>query len=215
MPKLLITEESLIGQLKKLSTENLIIWLIGKSNALKKVLTSEEIVVECWLINPEKHSLRGFQNFPDSSVIKKRIGEMKGKKGLLFGSEMSGYNLTEVSRQKYYLFNKQLSLRNIVEKKGVNVADRALNSIEQASYNRLTRTPAYQKFINNKKEQIVESDFLYFYGINWYTKPAQVLNKIKNINYVVDTFSERDLILKSVRDFLNEIFESTKTSLTK
>ncbi len=213
--ELIIAEEKLVEQLKKLSTENLIIWLIGKSNDLKKLLTSEEIVVESWLINPEKHSLRGFSQFPDASVIKKRIGEMKGKKGLLTGSEMGGYNLTELSKEKYAILNKQLNHKGIIEKKGVIVADRTISSIEQASYNKLIRTPAYQKFISNRKEQIVESDFLYFYGINWHTKPAQVLNKMKNINHTVDAFSTKDITLITVRNFLNTQFQSAKENLLR
>src|ERR1700755_3225006 len=91
-------KETELESLKKLSTERLIIWIIGKAKEENLKLASEDIVIECWLINPEKHSLRGYNQFPDSSSVMKRIGEMKGKKGLLSGSEMSGYYLTEISQ---------------------------------------------------------------------------------------------------------------------
>ncbi len=88
-----------IRQLRKLSTEKLIIWIVGKSRELGVKLSLEELVLECWLINPEIHSLRGYSQFPDSRTVLKRAGEMRGKKGLLTGSEISGYIMTELSRR--------------------------------------------------------------------------------------------------------------------
>src|ERR1700724_250777 len=78
-----------IKQLKKLSTEKLIIWVVGRARELGIKLSLEELVLECWLINPAKHSLRGYPQFPDSRTVLKRAGEMRGKKGLLTGSEIS------------------------------------------------------------------------------------------------------------------------------
>src|SRR5450759_2842473 len=90
-----------IKELRKLSTEKLIIWIVGRARELGITLSLEELVLECWLINPDKHSLRGYAQFPDSRTVLKRAGEMRGKKGLLTGSEISGYTLTELSRRKY------------------------------------------------------------------------------------------------------------------
>ena len=90
-----------INELKKLSTEKLIIWIVGRARELGVKLTLEELVLECWLINPEKHSLRGYPQFPDSRTVLKRAGEMRGKKGLLTGSEISGYMLKDLSRRQY------------------------------------------------------------------------------------------------------------------
>ena len=151
----------IVDQLKNLSTENLIIWIIGKSNDNKQKLSNEDIVLECWLVNPAKHSLRGYPQFPDSSVITKRIGEMKGKKGLLNGSVMGGYSLTDISRVKYNEVSKSIKLKRVDEIKGHTSSDRTISSVEEAPYKRLIRTPAYQKFKEGKTEQIVESDFLY------------------------------------------------------
>ncbi len=80
-----------VNELRKLSTEKLIIWIVGRARELGIKLSLEELVLECWLINPEKHSLRGYSQFPDSRTVLKRAGEMRGKKGLLTGSEVSGY----------------------------------------------------------------------------------------------------------------------------
>jgi len=98
MTEIRTAKESELASLRNLSTERLIIWIVGKTKEKNLKLSAEDIVIECWLINPEKHSLRGYNQFPDSSTVMKRIGEMKGKKGLLSGSEMSGYRLTEISQ---------------------------------------------------------------------------------------------------------------------
>lgn len=213
--KLKIATQEISGELKKLSTENLIIWLIGKSTENKQKLSTEDIVLECWLINPDKHSLRGYPQFPDSSVITKRIGEMKGKKGLLNGSVMGGYTLTDISKAKYKEVSKLIFLKKVDEKKGNSYSDRTISSLDEAPFKRLIRTPAYQKFKDGKLEQIVESDFLYFYGINWQTSKASVKGKLKNVDTVISKFADKDKTLIEVRDFLNSKFENTKNILIK
>jgi len=96
--KLITSSETEVNELIKLSTEKLIIYIVGKSNTMGLSLSPEDIVIECWLINPAKHSMRKYTQYPDSQVIIKRIGEMKGKKGLLIGSETTGYKLTDISK---------------------------------------------------------------------------------------------------------------------
>lgn len=199
-----------ISELKKLSTERLIIWVIGKSRELGIRLTPEQLVLECWLINPEKHSLRGYRQFPDSRTVLKRVGEMKGKKGLLTGSEISGYNLTEISRRQYADLARLISLRKVEPVHSANTADRRISSIDEAPYKRLRKTPAYEKLASEHEEQIVETDFLYFYGLAWHTKRAAAHNKIKNVDAVVAAFSERDPLLTRVHRLLNEKFKDVR-----
>ncbi len=209
--KLAISKE--IPQLEKLSTEKLIVWIVGKSRELNLRLTPEDIVIECWLINPSKHSLRGYSNFPDSATVQKRIGEMKGKKGLLIGSEMSGYNLTDISKRIYADIIELISQEKVVLKHGHSAADRNISSMDEAPYKRLKKTPAYTKFINNLLEQIVETDFLYFYGINWHTKKSIIHNRIKNVDQVVESFSEKDQHLKALHNLLNNKFAHIRKQL--
>jgi len=208
-----VTGNREIQELKKLSTEKLIIWVVGRSKELGFKLTPEDIVLECWLINPEKHSLRGYPQFPDSQTVQKRIGEMKGKKGLLTGSEMSGYALTEISKRIYADLSQLINLGNVGEIKGHSAADRTISSMDEAPYKRLKKTPAYEKFKTNREEQIVETDFLYFYGISWHTKRSIVHNRVKNVDAVVDAFTDRDPLLKQVHQLLNERFPDVRKQL--
>ena len=113
-----------INELRKLSTEKLIIWIVGRARELAVKLTLEELVLECWLINPEKHSLRGYPQFPDSRTVLKRAGEMRGKKGLLTGSEISGYVLTELSRRQYADLVSLIAHKKVPIAHGSNAADR-------------------------------------------------------------------------------------------
>ena len=204
-----------IESLKKLSTERLIIWIVGtaKENSLK--LSSGDIVIECWQVNPEKHSLRGYNEFPDSHTVMKRIGEMKGKKGLLFGSEMSGYFLTGISQSIFADLKELVSQKIVKEAKGHIKADRTISSIDEAPYKRLTKTPAYLKFRSGKLNEIVETDFLYFYGINWHSKISLIQNRIKNVDATVKNFSKKDSMLKQVYELLNSEYKYVKQKLLK
>jgi len=202
-----------LTELRKLSTEKLIIWIVGRARELGIKLSLEELVLECWLINPEKHSLRGYPQFPDSRTVLKRAGEMRGKKGLLTGSEISGYMLTELSRRQYADLVSLIAHKKVPIAHGSNAADRTISALDEAPYKRLKKTPAYEKFAENHKEQIVETDFLYFYGLTWHTKRSSAHNRIKNVDAVDETFSDRDPILRDVHGLLNERFLHVRKQL--
>ncbi len=204
-----------VESLKKLSTERLIIWIVGKAKERELKLSAEDIVIECWLINQEKHSLRGYNDFPDSHTVMKRIGEMKGKKGLLIGSETSSYFLTDISQLIFADLKALVDQRKIKEVKGSIKADRTISSIDEAPYKRLIKTPAYLKLKSGKPNEIVETDFLYFYGINWHSKTSLILNRIKNVDAIVKIFSKKDLILKQVHELLNKDYQYVKQKLLK
>lgn len=211
--KLKIATEENLAELRKLSTVSLLIWIIGKSSELKKTLSQEEIVLECWLINPEKHSMRGYPQFPDSSVIIKRLADMNGKKGLLNGTTSTGYTLTEISKERYNEIEAAIKNKTIVNKKTKKTSNRSVSSIDEAPYKRLIRTSAYQKYIEGRSDQIVESDFLYFYGVNWQMNKSVIEGKFKNIDHVVNYFSRTDPKLKEIHELLNEKFKKTKTGM--
>jgi hypothetical protein len=204
-----------VRSLQNLSSERLIIWIIGKSRELKQKFSSEDIVIECWLINPEKHSMRGYPEYPDSQNVKKRMYEMKGKKGLLIGSEMGGFSLTDLSRGIYADIKELVRLEKIKNIPGHTAADRSISSIDEAPFKRLKKTPAYIKFQSKRIKEIVETDFLYFYGINWHSKTSFIHNRIKNIDAVVNNFGDRDETLKEVHRFLNTEFNYVKEKLLK
>jgi len=208
-----VVDEYLINNLTKLSTERLIIYIVGLSKIKNIQLSAEDIVIECWLVNPQKHSLRGYSSFPDSSTVIKRIGEMKGKKGLLIGSEMTGYKLTEISQSIFQNIEIDLKRGKIVNQKKDSIKKRELTSLEEAPYKRLLKSPAYQKYISNKRNEIVETDFLYFYGISWHAKPSLVMNRLKNIDSIVNRFQTENKILLEVRDLLNKEFQYVKSKL--
>lgn len=201
-------------QLKKLSTEKLIIWIVGMSNELSERLSVEDIVIECWQINPAKHSLRGYTQHPDSQSVIKRLYEMKGKKGLLKGSEMGGFNLTEISKTIFADLKELIRFDRLADHSGHIVADRNISSIDEAPYKRLIKSSAYLKFTTGKKNEIVETDFLYFYGISWHSKPSFIMNRIKNIDAVVRSFTKKDSFLADVHSLLNNKFKHIKDSLT-
>ena len=211
--QLKVTDKEHLSELSKLSTVNLIIWIIGRSADLNLILSLEEITLEAWLINPKKHSLRGYTQFPDSFNVIKRVYDMKGRNGWLDGTSTGGFILTSKSKIKYQeiindLVNK--STKDISDKIG---DDRTISSIDEAPYKRLTKSPAYKKYELGKSNEIVETDYLQFYGVSWHQKPALIDGKMKNIDLVVSNFSSKDEILKELHQFLADKFTSTKKFL--
>jgi len=200
-------------QLKNLSTVKLIIWIIGRSIELHIPFSPEDIVIECWLINPENHSMRKFNQYPDTHVILKRIGEMKGKKGLLTGSETIGYKLTDISKVIYADTTKLVESKKLKTKTGTKRANREITSIDESPYNRIKKTTAYEKYKAGRLNEIVESDFLYFYGITWHSKKSFIQNRVKNVEDVVRRFSPIDKILEGVFNYLIEKFGYVKEQL--
>src|SRR6266568_4315106 len=198
-----IANASEIPELRKLSTEKLIIWIVGRGRELGVKLSLEELVLECWLINPEKHALRGYPQFPDSRTVLKRAGEMRGKKGLLTGSEVSGYVLTELSRRQYADLRELVAVQKVHAAHGYNAADRTISALDEAPYKRLRKTPAYEKLAHGREQEIVETDFLYFYGVTWHTKRSVAHNRIKNVDAVVAAFQARDPLLARAHQLLN------------
>src|SRR6266699_1262418 len=152
-----------IRELRKLSTEKLIIWIVGRSRELGVKLSLEELVLECWLINPEKHSLRCYPQFPDSRTVLKRAGEMRGKKGLLTGSEISGYMLTEISRRLYADTATLVSHGKVPVAHGSNAADRTISALDEAPYKRLKkrrRTRNSLRITRNKSSRRISYTFM-------------------------------------------------------
>src|SRR6266699_2661598 len=152
-----------IQELKKLSTEKLIIWIVGRGRELGRKLSLEELVLECWLINPEKHSLRGYPQFPDSRTVLKRAGEMRGKKGLLTGSEISGYMLTEISRRLYADTATLVSHGKVPVSHGSNADDRTISALDEAPYKRLKkrrRTRNSLRITRNKSSRRISYTFM-------------------------------------------------------
>lgn len=202
-----------LREVGKLSTANLIVVIVGLSESLNVRLTAEDIVVECWLLSASKHSLRGYPQFPDSNVVLKRLADMKGRTGLIDGSWRSGFKLTERSRVRFHEIMRDISSKNVRTLKMPNADDRSVSSIDEAPYKRLTRTPAYKKFAAGEIEKIVESDFLYFYGVSWNSKRPYIEGKIKNVDLVVSKFAEKDPVLKDLSEYLNNRFKKIKESI--
>lgn len=140
---------------------------------------------------------------------------MKGRNGWLEGTSTGGFKLSQKAKLKY----KDIVIDVLNE--GTKILsnklgdDRTISSIDEAPYKRLIKTPAYLKFVSGKKNEIVETDYLQFFGVNWHQKPAYIEGKIKNVELVVDTFKTKDEVLNELHKYLIGKFESTKNFLLK
>ena len=210
-----VIDASEVRQLKELSTEKLIVWIIGKSNELGIRLTREDVVLECWAVNPDKHSLRGYPQYLCSHTVLKRLSDMKGKRGVLSGPGKFGYSLTEVGKIVYADLKALIREGAVLPSSRRVTHDRSISDMDEAPYRRLKKTPAYEKLREGHPEQMVEMDFLYFYGINWHTKATLVHGRLKNVNAIVAAFSQKDPLLKEVHRLLNDKYADVREKLLK
>jgi len=108
---------------------------------------------------------------------------------------------------------RQIESQGIDAKSGTKSANRNITSIDETPYNRLKKSSAYQKYISGRINEIVESDFLYFYGITWHSKKSFIQNRVKNVDSVVKVFSTDDKILEEVHKYMNDKFGYVKNQL--
>jgi hypothetical protein len=82
----------------------------------------------------------------------------EGKKGLLTGSEVSGYLLTELSRRQYADLRQLVAVQKVQTARSYNAADRTISALDEALYKRLRKTPAYEKLAHGREQEIVETE---------------------------------------------------------
>jgi hypothetical protein len=123
--------------------------------------------------------------------------------------------LTEIGKSCYADLKTLVASKKIQENNKLATHDHSISDMDEAPYRRLRKTPAYEKLQVGHPEQIVETDFLYFYGINWHSKVSLVHSKIKNVDMVVKEFSPKDPLLKATHRFLNEKYVNVRERLLK
>lgn len=119
--------------------------------------TFDKIVAASFKLFPKKFSLLGFPEYPDALTVHYCIYMHNTKiKGWLSGNVQTGFNLTE--KGKYFLEETKKMLEGLIKttKKYGTVPRRK----EVTFINILKKTNAYKKYLQNKKEEITNSEIL-------------------------------------------------------
>jgi len=158
------TEEDFIRRLDEykgnylpLDKDRLVLFVVNflQSNNIEP--TFDKIAVTAFKLFPKKFSLVGFPEYPDSLTVHYCVYIHGTKsKGWLSGNVQTGYKLTE--KGKYFLDETKKMLEGKIK---LNKVHSTVPRRKEVTFiNLLKKTIAYKKYMQNKKEEITESDIL-------------------------------------------------------
>src|SRR5216684_6444138 len=78
---------------KRIALNDLVVYAAYFVAQQNKEITAEDIVAACFMLFPERFQLRGYAQWPDSTVVNKRWIDCRDK-GFLQGSTATGFSLT-------------------------------------------------------------------------------------------------------------------------
>jgi hypothetical protein len=77
----------------KIALNDLVTYAVYYLTQIGEEITAEDIVAACFFMFPQRFSLRGYNQWPDSTVVNKRWVDCRNKH-LISGNTANGFNLT-------------------------------------------------------------------------------------------------------------------------
>ena len=94
-----MTDEQLRGLGRKVSLDDLLVVALLNLESEGAVLNFENLVARCYELFPERFSLRGYPQWPDSGVVNKSWLRARSDKHWIVGSVRQGFRLTPQGRR--------------------------------------------------------------------------------------------------------------------
>lgn len=157
-------------------TEKILLAMLELTQGKLEQQKYEDIVVAVYEKYPDNFHLKGYPQYPDSGdIIHKPLYDLK-KKGLI-----TAYN-------KFFSFTPlglkiAEELRDKLKGKNVKHSDRH-DRLIQNEINRLMSLEGFKLFIDNKTDQIVESDFYNYFAATPRMNKNEFLSKMNTLNRV-------------------------------
>jgi hypothetical protein len=158
-------------------------------------ISAEDIVAACFKLFPERFQLRGYSQWPDSTVVNKRWVDCRDK-GLLQGSTAKGFSLTpkglELAEkmEKILTGRQKLFLRPTANKKGEEMRTRAGRFIRS-----LEHSDAFQLFLTDgEAAKISEFDFRNMLLCTMESSPSTLRNNLEQFKQNALLYKRHDLL---------------------
>jgi len=169
--------------------------LSGKQGTLKY----EDISVKAFTRYPNEFQLRGYPNYPDTEHTSKRIYDLR-KEGLI-----QVRNKYVTLTEKGITYAKQIiKTQSKPQKLHYKLSRDILSEID-----RIKNTDAFQLFVTDKRDQIVDTDFFAYLGTTVRTERTDFKARIKTIEDVIETIKTKEEY-KLIVDLHNYLFERFK-----
>lgn len=144
----------------RIALNDLVTYAVFHVAQSRREITAEDIVAACFTLFPERFQLRGYAQWPDSTVVNKRWVDCRDK-GFLRGSTAAGFSLTPKGLE---LAEKTASVLAGTRKQFVNPNARKVSSENRTRAGRFVRSleksDAFLSYsADGSAENITEFDF--------------------------------------------------------
>lgn len=188
----------------------LLIVIFKMSLKQKKPLKYEDVYVKAFKKYPNDFQLRGYPDYLDTELMSKKIYDLR-KNGFI---QIHRKFITITEKGKSFVEWLMQSETKHLNKKNLSklLSRDIINQID-----RIRNTDAFHLFIDNKKEQIVDTDFFAYLGTTVKTERTDFRARIKTIKDVIEAIkanTEYKLII-DLHKYLFETFRDIiKTKLS-
>lgn len=157
----------MIEDLKKISEKNyknanlneLVNFAIGVVGDFNKEIIIEDIIVAAYLLFPKKFSMQGYEEYPDSVRINRRVVDLRDR-GFISGSNAQGYKLSTKGQMEFERVNKIFKLGKNIQAKGNRTGRKDERNRASRFLKHIKQSDAYKKFTSqNDFSDISEYDF--------------------------------------------------------
>jgi hypothetical protein len=184
---------------RQISLNELVMYAVYAIAETKREINSEDIVAACFLLFPERFHLRGYPQWPDSTVVNKRWLDCRNR-GYITGSTAHGFSLTPeglqlaertanalTGKQRYFSRRRPSKLTGEARTR----AGRFIRSLEASD--------AYQQFRSEgERAEISEFDFRSMLLCTMDSSAATLRNNLEQFKQHASMYERQDLV-----DFLD------------
>jgi len=137
--------------------DHLIMYVVGQLERIGADLSFENVVVAAFKLFPQKFSLLGFREYPDSNRVGKCLWRCAGKKKQWLGGKIhQGFIITE--RSKTFIKEATNLLEGLLIKKTQAHSQTRRKEVLLAE---VMSSPAYIKYSRGQGDSITEADFCF------------------------------------------------------
>lgn len=138
----------------KLPLNNLVLYAVGVVAKIKPEINYEDIIATSFKLFPKKFYLQGYEHWPDSNTINKRIIDLRHN-NIISGSVAQGFILTLKGKKLLKAIRSDLSSKQElrVKHKIKNISDNRTRARRFQKH--ILKSEAYNNYINKKDISII------------------------------------------------------------
>ncbi len=185
---------------QNIDLDHLTMYTIGILDELNVDLSYENVVVAAFKLFPQKFSLNGFEDYPDSDRTRNSLNRCTMNKKWLGGKALHGFEIIEKS--KYIISDSKKKILGIsINKQNIKSKTRRKELI----LSEIKKTSAFQKYINSDIDEINESDICYLLQGTLDTKKSILLD-----NFILLKLYAKELKSREILGFIKILEENFK-----